>query len=671
MTRNTQELAGLLRGLQIVVNAVAKENQTLAKHLWSNSSIRELIESNLDLSRKYLQKVAANPTEELKSVQSLLKEAQERSCVVVEGVKQFSKIQLPQPIDLMSQTQNQGQAAGEGSAAQQKQGTQLPADAANLDISSITLKELEKILTKRNQDRDVSLRLATTKVVSEEPPPPRVQKQPPKLSASKSMSDDEKFVGNVLNLIKTGATYDPLPTDSPSTPLSADQIVLPKLSSVAKQRKVPSSRIGRMATFGGLFAGLGIGTINELTKGALGMGGSKNVKEALFSPANIDKIVDTLCRVRGAALKIGQILSIQDNSLVSPQLMKAFERVRQAADYMPDWQVEKVMSSELGSDWRDKLQSFEEKPFAAASIGQVHRAVLLDGRELAIKIQYPGVAKSIESDIDNLVGMLKVWDVFPKGFFIDNIVKVAKRELAWEVDYLREAEYTERFREMVEQYPEYYVPTVIKDMTTASVLTTELVPGVPLDKCFQMSYEDRRIIAESTLKLCLRELFELQCMQTDPNWSNFLYDEKSKRLMLIDFGATRFYQKDFIKNYRYVIMCAANNDRKGVLDMSREMGFLTGYESKQMDEAHVDAVMILGEIFRYDGEFDFGSQNTTQRIATLVPTMVAHRLCPPPEEIYSIHRKLSGVFLLCSRLNVKMNCLPFYKEIVEGSSSKH
>lgn len=666
MARNSQELVGLLRGLQIVVSAIAKENRNLYKHLWSNSSIRELIETNLDLGHKYLDKVASNPVEELKNFQVLLKESQERSCVVFEGVKELSKIQLPQTITVMNPNNSNAQSGTNTSQSMQHISS---TDAANLDISSITLKELESILSKRNHDRDVSLRLSTTKTESETPSTslPEKVKTNFKASASKSLSDDEKYVGNVLNLIKTGSASETSTPSSPN-PIESDQIALPKLSSIAKQRKVPSSRIGRMATFGGLFAGLGIGTLNELTKGALGMGGSKNVKEALFSPGNIDKIVDTLCRVRGAALKIGQILSIQDNSLVSPHLMKAFERVRQAADYMPDWQVEKVMSTELGDNWRSKLASFEEKPFAAASIGQVHRAVLSDGMELAIKIQYPGVAKSIESDIDNLVGMLKVWDVFPKGFFIDNFVKVAKRELAWEVDYLREAEYTSRFKEMIAQYPEYYVPTVVKNMTTASVLTTELVPGVPLDKCFQMDYEHRRIIAESTLKLCLRELFELQCMQTDPNWSNFLYDDKTRRLMLIDFGATRFYQKDFIKNYRNVIMCAANNDRKGVLNISREMGFLTGFESKQMDEAHVDAVMILGEIFRYNGEFDFGSQNTTERIATLVPTMVAHRLCPPPEEIYSIHRKLSGVFLLCSRLNVRMNCKPIYKEIIEQNS---
>lgn len=97
-------------------------------------------------------------------------------------------------------------------------------------------------------------------------------------------------------------------------------------------------------------------------------------------------------------------------------------------------------------------------------------------------------------------------------------------------------------------------------------------------------------------------------MQTDPNWSNFLYDKNSQKLMLIDFGSTRFYTRDFIKKYRKVIVAAINDDRQKVLDYSRDIGFLTGYESKQMQDAHVDAVMILGEMFCYPGEFDFGKQ---------------------------------------------------------------
>lgn len=163
----------------------------------------------------------------------------------------------------------------------------------------------------------------------------------------------------------------------------------------------------------------------------------------------------------GAALKIGQILSIQDESVVNSQLSRALERVRKSADFMPLWQLEKVMTLELGPDWRTKYAEFDDKPFAAASIGEVHRGKLKDGQEVAIKIQYPGVAKGIESDIDNLFGVMKLWNLFPEGMFVDNLVLVAKRELAWEVDYIREADCTRKFRKLLEPYPEYYVPTVV------------------------------------------------------------------------------------------------------------------------------------------------------------------------------------------------------------------
>ncbi|XP_034490633.1 atypical kinase COQ8B, mitochondrial [Drosophila innubila] len=682
MARAAQDVLGVLRGLQIVAEACGREHLALTKHLWSNSSVRELLAANVTQTADAVRTAGEQPSEELKKLQELLQETGERGYVVAQGLCQLIETKLPCDLSVMQRMNWQpntaataaaaGGVGGAGGATVGGSGGNRShidaADAANLDISSITLLEFEEILSKRNKNRNVSLRTANTesKQLPPTPPPPTTKATPVTVSNNEGiLSKDTQYVDNIMRFVAGDTTPAKAGGSTPVAPKNTETL-LPELSKVAKQRRVPASRLGRMASFGGLFAGLGLGTINELTKGALGLGGSTNMRDALLSPANAERIVDTLCKVRGAALKIGQILSIQDTNVVSPQLAKAFERVRQAADYMPDWQVERVMTTQLGPDWRKRLISFDDKPFAAASIGQVHRATLLDGMDVAIKIQYPGVAQSIESDIDNLVGMLKVWDVFPQGFFIDNVVRVAKRELQWEVDYAREAEYTEKFREMISPYPEYYVPKVIRELTTSSVLTTELVPGVPLDKCFELSYEHRAHIASSVLKLCLRELFEIECMQTDPNWSNFLYDANSRRLMLIDFGSTRFYKHEFIKNYRQVIISAAENNRQGVLEMSRQMGFLTGYETKQMEQAHVDAVMILGEIFRYDGPFDFGKQNTTERLATLVPTMVAHRLCPPPEEIYSIHRKLSGIFLLCARLNVRMNCVPFYNEIILG-----
>ncbi|GAB0089732.1 aarF domain-containing protein kinase 4 [Sergentomyia squamirostris] len=635
-----QDLTAVLRGFQIVIEATAKTQEQCVQRLWANSSVREIVRESSENSSKCLNKFLQNPSKEISSVSDILKEAAERGSMVFEGIRQYTASAVK--IDT-------------------KGVTSVARDLGDIDIASLTLKELENYLSQGGKRSAEAGKEAFRKedFVGTPVPP------------TASVAEDEKYVKEWVSFI---AKHDGKPEESkeavpvPAEPLEAVKVTsnVPQLSSVAKQRKVPSSRIGRMMSFGGLFAGVGLGTLGELTKGALGLGGTLNMKEAVFNPANTDRIVDTLCRVRGAALKIGQILSIQDTSMVSPELAKAFERVRQAADYMPDWQVERVLYKELGSDWERKLREFDRKPFAAASIGQVHRGVLHDGTEVAVKIQYPGVAASIKSDIDNLVGLLKVWDVFPAGIFIDNIVKVAKRELVWEVDYLREADYTEKYAEMMANFPEYRVPKVIRDLTTTSILTTELVPGLPLDQCFQLDESHKTIIGQGVMNLCMQELFVMRCMQTDPNWSNFLYDPESRRIMLIDFGSSRFYSKEFMDNYLKVTIAASKRDKETVLKISREMGFLTGYESKAMENAHVEAVMILGEIFSRSGEFDFGSQDTTKRIVDLVPTMVAHRLCPPPDEIYSIHRKLSGVFLLCSRLKVKFDCSPMFHEIVKN-----
>uniref|UniRef100_A0A2H8TF36 Putative aarF domain-containing protein kinase 4 n=1 Tax=Melanaphis sacchari TaxID=742174 RepID=A0A2H8TF36_9HEMI len=375
--------------------------------------------------------------------------------------------------------------------------------------------------------------------------------------------------------------------------------------------------------------------------------------------------------MRGAALKIGQILSIQDNNLLSPQLQKAFERVRQSADFMPTWQLEKVLAKELGANWKERFETFNLKPFAAASIGQVHEATIRDGTRVAVKVQYPGVADSIKSDIDNLVGVMKVWNMFPEGMFIDNIVKVANKELSNEVDYIREAECTRKFRELLEPYNDYYVPKVIDEVSTKRIFTSELIEGIPLDKCDYMDQGTRNNLCFLVLQLCLKELFEFAYMQTDPNWANFFYNERTKQLILLDFGATRSFDQKFLSDYLKIIKAAADNNRELVLNYSKEMGFLTGYESKAMEEAHVDMVMIMGEVFQYDGEYDFGSQNSTKRIQSLLPIILHQRLAPPPEEIYSIHRKLSGIFLLCSRLKAKFMCRKLFFDTYEQFKHKY
>ncbi|XP_023364014.1 atypical kinase COQ8B, mitochondrial [Otolemur garnettii] len=435
----------------------------------------------------------------------------------------------------------------------------------------------------------------------------------------------------------------------------------PQLSDRSRERKVPASRISRLANFGGLALGLGLGALAEVAKKSLPGGhvqseGSSQLSSSPFlSEANAERIVQTLCTVRGAALKLGQMLSIQDNSFISPQLQRIFERVRQSADFMPRWQMLRVLEEELGRDWQTKVASLEEVPFAAASIGQVHQGMLKDGTEVAVKIQYPGVAQSIQSDVQNLLAVLKMSVALPEGLFAEQSLQALQQELAWECDYRREAACAQNFRQLLADDPFFRVPAVVKELCTTRVLGMELAGGVPLDQCQGLSQDIRNQICFQLLRLCLRELFEFRFMQTDPNWANFLYDASSHQV-----GS--FLCPSDPHPFPQVVKAAAEGDRDRVLQKSRDLKFLTGFETKAFSDAHVEAVMILGEPFATQGPYDFGAGDTARRIQGLIPVLLQHRLRPPPEETYALHRKLAGAFLACARLHAHIACRDLFQD---------
>jgi aarF domain-containing kinase len=173
------------------------------------------------------------------------------------------------------------------------------------------------------------------------------------------------------------------------------------------------------------------------------------------------------------------------------------ERVRFAADFMPRSQMVAMMEQELGPDWRGKFHEFEYQPTAAASIGQVHRARLLDGSWVAVKVQYPGVAESVDSDLNTLGKLLVMSRLLPKGLYLDRTIDVARKELAWETDYLREAEATERFRALLEHSSEFLVPRIYRNLSTSKVLVMDWMQGIPLDRCVTLPSSIRDKVNEA------------------------------------------------------------------------------------------------------------------------------------------------------------------------------
>ncbi|VDM70139.1 unnamed protein product [Strongylus vulgaris] len=208
---------------------------------------------------------------------------------------------------------------------------------------------------------------------------------------------------------------------------------------------------------------------------------------------------------------------------------------------------------------------------------------------------------------------------------------------------------------------------VVDEFTTKRVLTAEYVVGKPVDKCLNEPQVVRDYIAAKFIELCLHEVFIWRFMQTDPNWSNFFLGVHpatgEPRMVLLDFGASRSYNKKFVDQYMKVIKAAADKDKEKVIEYSKEIGFLTGYETGVMKKAHAESVLILGETLAGNRPYDFSRQNVTKRITRLIPIMLEHRLTSPPEEIYSLHRKLSGSYLLATKLKAVVSCGGLFNEI--------
>ncbi|KAN0080090.1 ABC1 family domain containing protein [Tylopilus felleus] len=463
-------------------------------------------------------------------------------------------------------------------------------------------------------------------------------------------------------------------------PQSADPVI-PVTTRNLQASKVPSSRIGRLFHYGGLAASLGYGAASEIIRRSTASDDSQQ-GSLMMTEANIKRLVSKLSQMRGAALKLGQFMSIQDTHLLPPDVDKIFRRVQDSAHYMPDWQMEQVLTSALGPSWTDNFTSFDRVPFAAASIGQVHSAVLKASasptrreERVAVKLQFPNIANSISSDLGYVKLLLTAGRLLPKGLFLDRTVQVMKDELADECDYSREAQFLRRYNsaELLGQDSRFRIPWVWEG-STDRVLVMEHVDGVSVGELSvsALPQKERNEIAKRILELCLRELFQFRLMQTDPNWTNFLWNSATQQVSLVDFGATREYSKEFMDDWLHLLRAAASEDRNACADWSLKLGYLTGQENEIMLNAHVDSMILLATPFRSSTPqpFAFGPgtrwSEITGQIRARIPVMLQHRLTPPPRETYSLNRKLSGGFLLASRLGAVVDTRRLWDGVVDG-----
>lgn len=424
----------------------------------------------------------------------------------------------------------------------------------------------------------------------------------------------------------------------------------------ARHRAVPSGRIARLGAFGRLAGGVAGGMLAEGAR-RLAAGERPKMGDLVLTPANAARVADRLSHLRGAAMKLGQMISMDAGDVLPPQLSAILARLRNQAYRMPPAQLDRVLRQEWGADWRRRFRHFEASPIAAASIGQVHRATLPDGRQLAIKVQYPGVAESIDADVDNVATLLRVSGVLPPTVDLKPLLNEAKRQLAEEADYLREGEQMRRYGARLDGDLRYVVPVLEDALTTPRVLAMSYVEGRPIESLAEASEADHDRAMTALVTLVLRELFEFGVMQTDPNFANYRWQPDSGALVLLDFGATRAVPAETADSYRRLIAAGLSRDLDAVRDVAIETGFI-GTAAAEAHRPAIDRMIAaIDTALNRPGPFDFGDRAFVPVVRDEARAMIADKATwhVPDVETLFVQRKVSGTALLAARLKARVD----------------
>jgi predicted unusual protein kinase regulating ubiquinone biosynthesis (AarF/ABC1/UbiB family) len=407
---------------------------------------------------------------------------------------------------------------------------------------------------------------------------------------------------------------------------------------------------------GQLAGGIAGGMVSEGAR-QIARGQRPGISELLLTPGNLKRIADRLSEMRGAAMKVGQLISMDNGHLIPPQLSELLAQLRENAHAMPMLQLAEVLERNWGSSWASHFSRFHFSPMAAASIGQVHKAVLKDGQQLAVKIQYPGIGRSIDSDVDNVGTLLNLFNLLPQEFDAGPLLSEAKKQLHLEADYLHEAQAISHFQKHLADDQRIVIPSVVEELTTTEVLAMELLDGKPIESLSEMPQSVRNQTAGVLLEIALKEVFDWGIVQTDPNFSNYLFHPKSEQIHLLDFGATRTYDTGQRKALSRLLNACIDGDDGDITRAAEAVGYLGDGDPADYHSFVIQLLRAATEPARHKTDYDFAHSDLPQRMAEIVLTMRLknryNRL--PPMNILFLHRKLGGLYLLLSRLNAKLD----------------
>lgn len=375
-----------------------------------------------------------------------------------------------------------------------------------------------------------------------------------------------------------------------------------------------------------------------------------------------------LSQLKGAAMKFGQMLSIEAQDYLAPEVLKILSQLQDKAPPIPFVEIIKILREELGSEKLTHINKLEESPMAAASMGQVHRANY-KGEKVVVKIQYKGIREAIDSDVALLKRIVTAagWLTqrqLSADLFFDEISKVLK----WESDYERELNCLEKYASNFKHDSRFIVPKPYKNLSSSKVLMMEELNGLKLDEWLATnpSQEDRDFYGRSFLDLYIKEFFEFGLVQTDPNFANFLFKPESRQLVVLDLGATRDYAPEFIADYRKLLEVVDGGSEKQIIDHALgQMKLLDLRESEESKKLFIQMLKVSLFPFRGQQPFVFSDLNYSNQVRESVINMMKKiRYSAPPHQLIFLHRKLGGIYNLLKRIDAHVDLSEYWTRIL-------
>ena len=419
----------------------------------------------------------------------------------------------------------------------------------------------------------------------------------------------------------------------------------------------PSGRFGRTARVAGLGVELA-GRALITGAGALARGDAVTPRDLVLTPGNLNRLADELARLRGAAMKAGQLVSMDYGAVLPPELAAPLARLQESGPPMPPRQLRRALDRAWGAGWMAKFERFETRPAASASIGQVHRAQLRGGPALAVKVQFEGVRDSIDVDLDTLAFMVRRSGLLPKGADIDPFLDGVRARLHREADYVSEAESLTAYARALGDDRDFIMPGVVEALSGETVLVMDWVEGGPLSTLDGADQAVRNRAAAALIRLTVREVFAFGLIQSDPNPANFRFREDG-RIALLDFGATETVTPERAAGLRAVLRAGLAGDDAALGDALLQAGAISDALAPDLRARAIAAARLALAPLGLDAPFDFAGAGLVDRLreegAALQAAGFNHT---PPVDLAYIQRKVAGVYLIAARLRAKLALRP-------------